>query len=290
MNKKVIKIKNSKLEVFTTGSGRPRILIISGIHGDETVGPLFIKKLLKEVEKQKIPGTLTIIPEANREALKKNMRFLPGSIDLNRSFSLPASPTNRIRGLAKTIIKLCSGMDLVIDIHTLVRQNAVILGVLFPNGSNSVQRETQRLLRLSGPEAIWKVDRVKESWIKGSLTQACLERGVPAFGLELPDNRAVVNKLKNKLMRILSMRPKSLKNPGVYGRVQERAVGPGFFQPKAKPGDLVQKEQVLGIFNGSGQKRSIKATCNGTLLIVRQKCEVREKEPLFTIGVKVGAP
>lgn len=59
----------------------PTIVVISGVHGDEPAGYLAARRLAKwKIER----GTLVIMPDAHREAIRRNERGYPGN--MNRMF------------------------------------------------------------------------------------------------------------------------------------------------------------------------------------------------------------
>ena len=62
-------------------------MITAGIHGNEIAGPQAADQIRQWILKR---GKLIIVPEANRPALKKNTRNVPGADkeikDLNRNF------------------------------------------------------------------------------------------------------------------------------------------------------------------------------------------------------------
>lgn len=77
------KVSLSEIDYFKTGRGKPVVMIIGGIHGDEISG---IEKTREFKEYKISKGTLVIIPEANKEAVRNGNRTEYYMQDLNRSF------------------------------------------------------------------------------------------------------------------------------------------------------------------------------------------------------------
>lgn len=110
------------IKKYILGNGRPLVIIVGCLHGDETIGKRIIDKL-KKIDVQK--GTVVLIV-ANQKAYYLKKRFIKQ--DLNRSFP------GRRRGnheemLAYKIKKVIQSADFVFDIHsttTDVRSLAII--------------------------------------------------------------------------------------------------------------------------------------------------------------------
>ena len=77
-------------------------MVIGGIHGDEISGI----EMAKELAEYKIAkGSLIIIPEANKEAVKNGNRTEYYMQDLNRSFF--QNNNDRASKIAQEITKMC---------------------------------------------------------------------------------------------------------------------------------------------------------------------------------------
>ena len=99
-------------EVKIIGSGKPVVIVVGGMHGDEEVGLRVFKKIKCNLIISK--GTLKLVT-ANRQALSKGIRFIDS--DLNRSF-----PGNTRGGaeeiLATKLTKIVSDCDYLLDLHS----------------------------------------------------------------------------------------------------------------------------------------------------------------------------
>lgn len=106
--------KETEVKLYSIGNGIPKILVISGVHGDETAGVVLVKELLFSSLKN---GTLYLIPEANFRAVDVKKRTPYYMENLNRSF--PGSDKNLTQKIAKEIYNIIYEIqpDLVIDLH-----------------------------------------------------------------------------------------------------------------------------------------------------------------------------
>lgn len=105
----------TKLHVIESGQPGPVVLIIGGVHGNETAG---YKAALQLTKYRPSKGTLLVIPEANQRAIAAHKRVASGDIDLNRAF--PSTKSGSAKGtLAKAILKVMKDYDVdwVMDMH-----------------------------------------------------------------------------------------------------------------------------------------------------------------------------
>lgn len=73
----------NNLEYQKIGNGKPTLMILAGMHGNERSGIEFLRNF-PNIDIKK--GSVVIIPEGNRKAIELEKRTAPDKIDLNRSF------------------------------------------------------------------------------------------------------------------------------------------------------------------------------------------------------------
>lgn len=97
----------------------PTLLIVAGIHGDESSGPEAAEFLA--AGRPPARGTLVIVPAACLEALAVGQRWAPGWSDLNRAFiaSGPHETQDRTAARAAEILAFIEAErpDLLLDLH-----------------------------------------------------------------------------------------------------------------------------------------------------------------------------
>lgn len=103
------------LYVIQSGKPGPVVLIVGGVHGNETAGYKAAQQLCSFQPRK---GTLLVIPEANQLAIKAKKRVAIGQADLNRAF--PSTKSGNAKGvLAKSILNVIKDyqVDWVMDMH-----------------------------------------------------------------------------------------------------------------------------------------------------------------------------
>ena len=98
--------------IFKLGNGGNRILILSGVHGNELPPQIANVKLLNSLLFEDLRNTLYIIPFASPKSTMNNERTFNG-MDLNRSAHINDSLSNLIVREVENL-----GIDFVGDFHS----------------------------------------------------------------------------------------------------------------------------------------------------------------------------
>jgi len=95
------------------GSGRPRVAVVGGIHGDEPAGKCIVERLEETLEVEE--GTVQLLV-ANEPALAAGARYT--ETDLNRTF--PGDPESDVyeTALAARVTSVLAGADAILALHT----------------------------------------------------------------------------------------------------------------------------------------------------------------------------
>ena len=72
------------IRAFTLGSGRPRILVVGCIHGNESAGSVVATRLLHALPPRR--GSITIVQDVNPDGHAAKRRWNSRGVDLNRNF------------------------------------------------------------------------------------------------------------------------------------------------------------------------------------------------------------
>jgi hypothetical protein len=161
--------RGQPIRAFVLGSGRPRMLVVGSVHGNEPAGTAVATRLLHGSRPSR--GTLWIVPDLNPDGHAAKRRANARGIDLNRNFP-PASASERETRVAMRLIRRVRP-DVTIWFHqpqALVRAWGASVGV------------ARRYSRLAG----MRFRRLP--WPRGSAT--AWQHG------ELPGTRAFVVELR----------------------------------------------------------------------------------------------
>jgi hypothetical protein len=76
--------RGQEIRAFTLGSGRPRILVVGSVHGDERAGTVVATRLLHTRGPRR--GSITVVPDLNPDGHAAKRRSNARGVDLNRNF------------------------------------------------------------------------------------------------------------------------------------------------------------------------------------------------------------
>ena len=278
------------IPIVKIGRGKPKVLIMSGLHGDEATGLVIIQELLQRLESEKIKGSLTIIPTVNILGRAANSREETlGGKDLNRIIGKTERGTLTAK-LIERLLTACRAHDLVIDIHTMMTYSPIV-AIFMNSGSAGVKTKSRRAIARFQPNVIWRLSPQKKEEIEysGSLGPNLALSGVANFAIEAPKPETLTSEQLSQtvegLLRILKNRraPKG-KLPEVE-RVAVKARTAGLFLPQVDISAKIGKGQTLGkLILPDLEEEKIKAPISGVLLSHIGKEQIKEGDELLSIG------
>lgn len=268
----------------------PRLLITSGIHGDEINGIEIIRRLLGHTSMKRIKGTLILIPVVNISGFVGQSRYLPDRRDLNRSF--PGSPTGSMAArLANTVatelLPVCTHM---IDLHTgaVGRENLPQIRATL-NGNAELK---EIAMAFNAPVILDAALR------EGTFRQAAHKVGIPSLVYEAGEAlrfdevsiRAGVSGILNVLGHLGMVRKRTRKREHTpliaKGSSWVRAPQSGIVRSLVALGSRVsQSETIAYISDPIGEHSDeVKSTASGIVIGRTRLPLVHEGEAIFHIA------
>ncbi|MAF25091.1 hypothetical protein CL634_05895 [bacterium] len=282
--------------------GSPKVLITAMLHGDESTAKKVAQALIEKLKNEKLIGTVTIIPKVNEAAAKIGSRRHPeDDKDLNRQFKNIKNKTAS-NHLADELMKLAEDYDYGVDLHVFPGEHSPVVTVCVARGDEKVQAEAERLQEIVGPDVIWKLDPFKGETEKfGTLMGYLLNKGKPAFGIEMPPEDLVLDrqleKIVNGLIKLLievkiieGTKPQTTKNIPRMKRQLLKIEEPGRFVPATtkllKP---VSKGQVMGTFYPERTNKPVEIVSpfSGPLMTIAQDGPVTVGEKFIAVGLQL---
>lgn len=229
----------------------PTLCVTAAVHGDELNGIEIVRRVVHEIEPEKLSGAVIGVPIVNLQGFRRASRYLPDRRDLNRYFPgrVKGSYASRIaHSFFTNIIENC---NYLIDVHTgsLSRTNLPQIR------ANLLNTEVASLAEKMGSIVV-----LQSKGAKGTLRRSAVEAGIPAVTLETggPNNLqkdAVEQGVKSVLSALsslgLSQKPfwKRSEEPVFYQSTWIRARQGGILFSKVELGDSVKKDSVLGLLS-----------------------------------------
>lgn len=276
------------IQVIRAEQPGPRLLLTGCVHGDELNGMGILRELLFGAPLDLLRGTLIIVPVVNVFGLENHTRYLPDRRDLNRSFPGLAAGSISSRLAHVIFTELVQQSDYLIDLHT-----AAVRRVNYPTVRADLKNPEARMLAESfGCELL-----VDNAGPTGSLRRCASDAGVPSILLEAGEVwkiepgvvkvgvRGILNVLKAlRMIDGVPIRPLFQLTIGKSSWV--RAEGGGTLSFAARPGDLVEKDQVIAtIHNTFGTEKSqLVAPISGIVIGVTTMPVTRPGDAIYHIA------
>ena len=268
----------------------PVMCLTAAIHGDELNGIEMIRRLIYQLDPEKMNGTVIGIPIVNLDGFRRGSRYLADRRDLNRHF--PGSPKGSAAdrmaySLFHNVIRHC---EYLVDLHTGSLKRTNLPQIRGDLGSETVfdfSRHFGGITVLHGVGA------------EGTLRRAAENIGIPAITLEAGgpnqlDKSSVDAGLKalETLLQNLDIQPTlrfwGSPQPVFYQSHWIRADQSGILISSVELGDKVKKGDVLGIvtdpMTNTGSK--IIATFNGRILGMAFNQVVQTGFAAYHVGVE----
>jgi uncharacterized protein len=279
--------------VFRSATPGPKVLITSGLHGDEINGIEVVKTLLREKHFENLKkGSVIAIPIVNIVAFLNGSRELPDGKDLNRCFPGTSSGSMGSRIAYDLMTEIIPQINFGVDFHTGGKRinNYPQLRCVFSNAENlSLGKKFGAHFILNSPyrektlrkEAgkLGKPILVYEAGESMRFNQLAVTEGV----------KGCLRLLKNTGM--LDVAVEESKTKILSGSRWIRANVSGLFRTNKKYGSLVNKGEPIGsVSDPFGESESaLYAPARGYIIGINNMPVVNEGDALIHIGIEKNA-
>ena len=186
--------------IFKLGEGETKLMVLSGIHGNELCPQIANLRLMNELVGKDLSSTLYIIPFAAPKSSMNSERTF-NSMDLNRSTHISNSLSNLI---LRAVLDL--GIDFVGDFHSTARSSNPGFESVFSSKSPTPESFLMANYIASevGSEVI-SFDYAGSSY-KGAVEDVCNLKGIPAVTCEVlcPFSNVNVDAVETSLAQMKS--------------------------------------------------------------------------------------
>ena len=235
----------------------PTAFVMAAIHGDEINGADIVRRLIFDIDHEKLSGTLIAAPVVNIPGFLSQSRYLPYHRDLNRYFPGRRKGHNAERIAARIFNEIVLKCDFGIDLHTAADGRLNLPHVR----GDMAHPKVRTLARAFGEQVV-----MNQAGVRGSLRREATEAGVPTILFEAGETgkfstkvslaglRGVLNVLSVMGMWPAYERKKPPFQIIVRGSDWLRAEKGGILDLSVRPGDLVYEGDLVGsIYNPFGR-------------------------------------
>lgn len=282
----------------------PKLILNSGIHGDEVNGVRTVQKIMAGIDATQLSGTVVAVTGANPNAISHIRRVWTGytstgnMVDFNRIFPGKEFGTHQEQHAWKLWNKLWKGnADYAIDFHTQSTGQSYPLFIYADYRNDQI-----RVMAESFP-----ADQIKKDpGESGTVETTFVEAGIPAITMELGRARAYdydkidrsVEGTRNYMIHLKMIggeigRTAKTQNSFIGNKtVSTRAEIGGYTEIMVKIGDKVTKGQLIATqLNIFGDVvKEYHAQVDGTVLTVSTDAVRESKAELVRILMQDPAP
>lgn len=269
----------------------PVLLLMAGVHGDETNGVAIVREIIKQ--KLNIPkrGTIICIPVFNVFGYLNQTREFPDGRDLNRMF--PGSANGSLASQFAFLFRkeIAPYVDYVLDFHTggAERDNAPQIRCVF------AEEESFALGKIFGAPFILNSNYIHKTireCVKKMGKTILLYEGGKSKSFDTNVIRYGVNGALN-VMKSLGIQDGAIIHNTNSTEITKskwiRSPYSGMFHPQVSNGAKVQKGEVIGLIaDPYGEfDRMVKAPVNGYIICENTAPVVNKGDALFHISIEL---
>lgn len=287
----------------------PHTVITAGIHGDEFLGIDAAKQVYRELDEDRVKGTVSIIPEANMFAVSRGVRDTPvpdfelyedEERNLNRCFNRVDSDGeeggNITERLAHHILQLVEDADYCLDLHTATQPGYKLDQIrekISRGFDDEVLEKQEKLVRNSGVEYVVKTPEGRIG--EGLLAAEAPASGVPAVTVEIGGGIYTDAELEGYVNVVMNLLRTAGNLPGdpetreqkVYRDLMKiSAPAAGEYEKSVRQGDEVSPGDVIAEIENEDGTLAVESPYEGVVESVHRREWVNEGTKLGHIAVR----
>jgi predicted deacylase len=224
------------------------LCITAAVHGDELNGIEIVRRVMYDIDPEKLSGNLIGIPIVNLQGFQRGSRYLPDRRDLNRYFPGEANGSLASRIAFSLFNEVIVHCDFLVDLHT---------GSLRRTNMPQIRADMRNEKVAELTEKFGKIAVIHSTGSPGMLRFAAVAHGIPAITLEVGESLRIqedqietgvssINRLLEREDMYSRLFTWGEPEPIYYKSSWIRAERGGILFSKKKQGDMVKVDEMLG--------------------------------------------
>lgn len=226
----------------------PKLCLTAAVHGDELNGIEIVRRVMYNIDVDKLTGTVIGVPIVNLQGFRRSSRYLTDRRDLNRFFPGNPNGSSASRIAYSFFRELVMHCDKLVDLHT---------GSFYRTNLPQLRADLNNPQVLALTQAFDAIAVLHSEGATGTLRRAAVDIGIPAVTLEAGGpmeldesyvNQGVkaVNTLLDKLGMLDTISFWGSPQPTYYSSIWVRADQGGILFSEIKLGARVREGDLLG--------------------------------------------
>lgn len=267
----------------------PTLCLTAAVHGDELNGVEMVRRVLHDLDAEKLSGAIIGVPIVNVQGFRRGSRYLPDRRDLNRYF--PGNPkgsaASRIaHSFFTNVIAHC---DALVDLHTGSFERANLPQIRADLRNPDVVTLTQGFGAMVILHSTPAVGTLRHAATEARIPAVTLEAGGPSQ-LELNEVKHGVNGIQTLISAIGMVRKKRLwanPEPVYYRSSWVRADSGGILLADVSLGSTVREGDLLGTITDpmSNARSELRSPYAGRIIGMARNQVVMPGFAAFHVGI-----
>jgi hypothetical protein len=190
-------IDTLRIHAFAATEPGPRLVVLGGVHGDETCGTAGIERTLAELDSgalKLLRGELTLVPVAN--PLARRLKRREGERNLNRLFRPSAAPADYEARVTNLLCALLDRHEVLLDLHSF-QSAGEAFAMIGPRDNTGALEPFSRAFEEGRLALHIGTPRVVEGWLD-IYAAGVAQRGAPADDAALAFGRGTNEYMRSR--------------------------------------------------------------------------------------------
>jgi predicted deacylase len=268
----------------------PTLCLSAAVHGDELNGIEIVRRVLHDIEADKLSGAIIGIPIVNVQGFRRGSRYLPDRRDLNRYF--PGNPNGSAAArIAHSFFnKVVSNCDALIDLHTGSFERANLPQIRADLRDPDVLTLTQGLGSMVILHSTPAVGTLRYAATRAGIPAVTLEAGGPSQ-LELDEVKVGVKGIETLVYTLGMVKKRRLwgePEPVYYRSSWVRANNGGILLSDVGLGSTVRKGDILGTITDpmNNARSEVRSPYSGRIIGMARNQVVMPGFAAFHVGIQ----
>lgn len=276
--------------VVNGANAGPTLCLTAAVHGDELNGIEIVRRVLYNLDENKLSGTVIGVPIVNLQGFHRSSRYLPDRRDLNRFF--PGNPTesSAARIAHSFFNEIISHCDALVDLHT---------GSFYRTNLPQLRADLSDPAVLELTQGFGATVVLHSEGQPGTLRYAAVSAGIPAVTLEAGEPMRLqesevdhgvrgIQTLLNKMSMYKRSSFWGEPAPVYYKSAWVRADQGGILFSKVELGERVKADEILGTVTDpiTNVRTEIHSPYNGKVLGMALNQVVMPGFAAYRIGIQ----
>jgi predicted deacylase len=268
----------------------PTLCLTAAVHGDELNGIEMVRRVMHDIEPEKLSGAVIGVPIVNVQGFRRGSRYLPDRRDLNRYFPGNPDGSAAARIAHSFFSNVVAHCDALVDLHTGSFERANLPQIRADLRNPDVVTLTQGFGSMVILHSTPAVGTLRYAATRAGIPAVTLEAGGPSQ-LELGEVKLGVKGVETLVNTLGMMRKRRLwgdPEPVYYRSSWVRADNGGILLSDVSLGSTVRKGDLLGTITDpmNNARSEIRSPYSGRVIGMARNQVVMPGFAAFHVGIE----